>query len=91
MAGRRELDESCRQGGPHPKGDSVGAVLNGCNCVYVDAYAASLASPLGANMTETSCMTVISEQGGKETQHGNDERFCPACNTSDGSIRFDIG
>jgi hypothetical protein len=23
------------------------------------------------------CVTAISEQGGKETQHGNDERQCP--------------
>jgi len=35
---------------------------------------------LCANMTETSSTTVISEQGGKENQHDNDERFCPACN-----------
>ena len=33
---------------------------------------------LCANMTETSCVTAISEQGGKENQHGNDERFCSA-------------
>ena len=32
--------------------------------------------PLCANITETSCVTAISEQGGKENQHGNDERFC---------------
>jgi hypothetical protein len=32
--------------------------------------------PLCANMTETSCVTAISEQGGKEkTQNGNDEHF----------------
>jgi hypothetical protein len=33
---------------------------------------------LCANMTETPSVTAISEQGGKENQHGNDERFCPA-------------
>ena len=32
------------------------------------------AIPLCANINETSCVTAISEQGGKETQHGNDER-----------------
>src|SRR4051794_20061223 len=32
--------------------------------------------PLCANMTETSCVTAISEQGGKEIQHGNNERYC---------------
>jgi len=32
------------------------------------------ALPLCANINETSCVTAISEQGGKETQHGNDER-----------------
>jgi hypothetical protein len=26
-------------------------------------------------MTETSCVTAISEQGGKEIQYGNDERY----------------
>jgi hypothetical protein len=41
---------------------------------------------LCANMTETSCVTPISEQGGKETQHGNDERFCSARRRCDGSI-----
>jgi hypothetical protein len=40
---------------------------------------------LCANMTETSCMTAISEQGGKENQHGNDERFCSARYRRDGS------
>jgi hypothetical protein len=39
---------------------------------------------LCANMTETSCMTAINEQGGKETQHGNDERFCSARGRCDG-------
>ena len=44
---------------------------------------------LCANMTETSCVTAISEQGGKEkTQHGNDERLCSARGTSDGNIGF---
>jgi hypothetical protein len=38
------------------------------------------------NMTETSCVTAISEQGGKETQYGNDERFCSARYGCDGSI-----
>jgi hypothetical protein len=33
-------------------------------------------APLCANINETSCVTAISEQGGKETQHGNDERQC---------------
>jgi hypothetical protein len=41
---------------------------------------------LCANMTETSCVTAISEQGGKENQHGNDERFCSARSRCDGSI-----
>jgi hypothetical protein len=42
--------------------------------------------PLCANMTETSLVTAISEQGGKENQYGNDERFCPARCGCDGSI-----
>ena len=46
--------------------------------------------PLCANMTETSFVTAISEQGGKETQYGNDERQCPPGVTRDGSIRFCI-
>ena len=41
---------------------------------------------LCANMTETSCVTAISEQGGKENQYGNDERFCSARCRCDGSI-----
>ena len=41
---------------------------------------------LCANMTETSCVTAISEQGGKENQHGNDERFCPPCVNVTGDI-----
>jgi hypothetical protein len=41
---------------------------------------------LCANMTETSCVTAINEQGGKENQHGNDERFCSARGRCDGSI-----
>jgi predicted nucleic-acid-binding protein len=41
-------------------------------------------STLRANMTETSCVTAISEQGGKENQHGNDERFCSARYGCDG-------
>ena len=40
---------------------------------------------LCANMTETSCVTAISE-GGKENQHGNDERFFPTHDRCDGSI-----
>ncbi len=40
------------------------------------------------NMTETSCVTAISEQGGKETQHDNVERGCPPGVTRDGEIRF---
>ena len=40
---------------------------------------------LCANMTETSCVTAISEQGGKENQHGDDERFCSARCGCDGS------
>jgi len=35
-------------------------------------------------MTETSCVTAISEQGGKENQHGNDERFCSTRYRCDG-------
>jgi len=42
-------------------------------------------------MTETSCVTVISEQGGKETQHGNDKRFGPACDTSMGDLESVLG
>jgi hypothetical protein len=38
-------------------------------------------------MTETSCVTAISEQGGKEkTQHDNDEWLCSAW----GGIAIDI-
>src|SRR3954470_8613626 len=47
--------------------------------------------PLCANMTETSCVIAISEQGGKEIQHGNDKWFCPACDISDGDFGFSIG
>ena len=36
-------------------------------------------------MTETSCVTAISEQGGKENQHGNEEWFCP-CDIGDGIL-----
>jgi hypothetical protein len=43
-------------------------------------------TPLCANMTETSSVTAISEQGGKENQHGNDERFCSVRCRCDGSI-----
>jgi hypothetical protein len=47
---------------------------------------------LCANMTETSCVTAISEQGGKEkTQHGNDKRFCSTRDTGNGRIGIDIG
>jgi len=45
-----------------------------------------LTPTLCANMTETSCVTAINEQGGKENQHGNDERFCSARGRCDGSI-----
>ncbi len=41
---------------------------------------------LCANIAETSCVTAISEQGGKENQYGNDERFCSARYRCDGSI-----
>jgi hypothetical protein len=47
-------------------------------------FACPCYKPLCANMTETSCMTAISEQGGKENQHGNDERFCSARYRCDG-------
>ena len=50
------------------------------------ATVARLGVPLCANMTETSCVTAISEQGGKENQHGNGERFCSARYRCDGSI-----
>src|SRR3954447_2749871 len=46
---------------------------------------------LCANMTETSCVIAISEQGGKEIQHGKDEWFCAACDISDGDFGFSIG
>ena len=42
--------------------------------------------PLCADMAETSGVTVFSEHGGKETQHGNDKRFCLACNTNTGDV-----
>ena len=45
----------------------------------------NFAETLCANMTETSCMTAISE-GGKENQHGIDERFFPARHGCGGSI-----
>ena len=47
---------------------------------------ADVVSPLCANMTDTSSVTAIREQGGKENQHGNDERFCSARCRCDGSI-----
>ena len=43
---------------------------------------------LCANIDETSCVIAISEQGGKDTQHGNDERQCSPGVTRDGDIRF---
>jgi hypothetical protein len=46
---------------------------------------------LRANMVETSCVAAISEQGGKETQRGNDERHCSPCFTRGGDFRFCIG
>ena len=47
---------------------------------------------LCANMTETSCVTAISEQGGKEkTQNGNDERRRQTRNAGHGIHRFGIG
>ena len=54
------------------------------------AYYEGTVSELGrrtlcANMTETSCVTAISE-GGKENQHGNDERFFPTRYRCGGSI-----
>ena len=42
--------------------------------------------PLCANMTETSRVTAINEQGGKENQHGNDKRFCSVRYRCGGSI-----
>jgi hypothetical protein len=48
------------------------------------------ASSLCANMTETSCVTAMSEQGGKETQHGIYERHCSPGDTRVGDIRFCI-
>ena len=45
---------------------------------------APVESSLCANITETSCVTAISEQGGKENQYGNDERFCSARYRCDG-------
>jgi hypothetical protein len=49
------------------------------------------AEPLRANMTETSCVTAISEQGGKENQHGNDERYCQTGYTREGQLRLGVG
>ncbi len=41
--------------------------------------------PLCANMTETSCVTAISEQGGKEkTQHDDIEWLCSSRGSGDG-------
>jgi hypothetical protein len=57
----------------------------------VDTGAATTETALCANMTETSCVTAISEQGGKENQHGNDERHCSPSVTRDGGIRFSRG
>ena len=57
--------------------------LRGCRVLDVgaasgwNAFAMAARGALCANITETSCVTAISEQGGKENQHGNDERFCP--------------
>src|SRR5665213_3383143 len=75
-ASQRSLDE---------RNVEIGAVIDRAVACPVFCHA------LCANMTETSSTTVISEQGGKENQHDNDERFCPACNASDGSFGFDIG
>jgi type I restriction enzyme S subunit len=48
--------------------------------------------PLCANMTETPCVTAISEQGGKEkTQHDNGKWFCSARDTGNACVRFGIG
>jgi cellulose synthase/poly-beta-1,6-N-acetylglucosamine synthase-like glycosyltransferase len=47
---------------------------------------------LCANMTETPCVTAISEQGGKEkTQHDNGKWFCSARDTGNACVRFGIG
>jgi hypothetical protein len=54
--------------------------------VGLAALATATIGTLCANMTETSLVTAISEQGGKENQYGNDERFCPARCGCDGSI-----
>jgi hypothetical protein len=51
-------------------------------------FCAIAADALCANMTETFFVTAISEQGGKEIQHGNDERYCSAGRKGDGDIRF---
>ena len=67
---------------PHCSADSIRWVLlirTGVQYRYVPGQ------PLCDNMTETSCVTAISEQGGKENQHGNDERFCSARCGCDGS------
>ena len=50
----------------------------------METAGAEIDETLCANMTETSCMTAISEQGGKENQHGKDERFCSARYRCDG-------
>ena len=47
--------------------------------------------PLCDNMAETPPVTAISEQGGKEAQHGKDERHCPPSVTRDGNIGFGNG
>jgi hypothetical protein len=44
--------------------------------VEISFWEYAQAGALCANINETSCVTAISEQGGKETQHGNDERQC---------------
>ena len=51
----------------HGEADGVVVIVGGSRILCVT---------LCANMTETSGVTAISEQGGKEIQHGNDERFC---------------
>jgi hypothetical protein len=42
-------------------------------------------------MIETSCVTAISEQGGKENQHGNEERYCQTGYTREGQLRLGVG
>ena len=76
---------------PNQRGVLGGQLLNelvekytGLSVLFGFTRIRDIAGPLCANITETSCVTAISEQGGKENQYGNDERFCSARYRCDG-------